>query len=292
MRSRTLWVVMLAWLGVTVDAHALGLAVMDASSAGLTPAEVTTLVQHVRDAAKSALKGTDFEVAAPAELTKALSEMPGCRVATCDMQVARRQGSTAVVSVEAALVKGEYSLSLRLFETKEGALLGRASPSTKTLKELDAQVVPSVQSIIGILKTAHAAAMALIKGPKDKYLLLPPPTGAPARSNAAPTLTGGRMLIEDGEQVHLEKALRDARPEVNACYEVLLTKKNTARGRMQVTLDVEPNGNVSNVGISDDSVGTPDMEACVMARVKRMHFAPMEKPWRVVFPLVFVPTRK
>jgi len=82
----------LGLLASTGAASAASVAVMDASSAGLSPSEVAALVKHVRESTTAALKGTEFTLSPPAELTQAMTSMPGCRVGSCDMQVARRPG--------------------------------------------------------------------------------------------------------------------------------------------------------------------------------------------------------
>jgi len=140
-------------------------------------------------------------------------------------------------------------LSLRMFEAKEGALLGKTAPTATTLKALDAQVLPSTQALVTTLRQAHAAALAAIKdAPGQVPCCLPPPTGQPVASNAPPP-AAGRQLIEDGQQVHLENSLRVVRPEVDACYDVMLAKKSKARGRMVVAVDVETNGKRQQCGL-------------------------------------------
>jgi hypothetical protein len=268
-------------------ALALGVAVMDPRSAGLPDKDVARVMDTVRAATAAALKGTDFVVAPVEALRKAQAEMSGCRVGTCDMQVARHQGSVAVMSLEVALVKGEYFVSLRLAETRDGAPLARQAPSGATLDAVVKQLAPAVGALVTALLASHKAAVEAMKHGEKIYRLLPA-GAADAVASTTKAKTDGRRLVEDGDTVGLPKALGIIRPEVNACYEVLTQKKPKAKGRILLSVDVETAGNISAVDILEDELGNADMQACVKARVGRMKFSAAPEPWRIRFPLVFV----
>ena len=118
--------------------------------------------------------------------------------------------------------------------------------------------------------------------------------GGRARSVAGTWLKSGELnegYISDSEEKITELALEKCSLRLNQPGDVLILAQKVvskAEGRMMITLDVETTGAVSNVEVSEDTVGTADMENCVTARVRRMHFSPTEKPWRIRFPLVFV----
>jgi TonB family protein len=258
--------------------------------------ELETLHQDLRSACAAALKGSDYVLAAAQRLAEVQKEIPGCVVGTCDLQVAKRSQASAVVSVEAVLVKGEYSFSLRMFETREGALLGKASADQPTWQELRAQVVPAVASLTKSLLLAHAAALAAMTTPQARYHLKPPAGTPSAWSTPRTAPAAARPQVKrvnlDADQGQVSKVLRDANPALNACYEVLLAKKKNARGRMVVVVDVEPDGKVSDARVEESELSSDEMEGCVLGRVRRMQFPPAAQPAQVKLPLVFVPSRK
>jgi hypothetical protein len=288
-----------AWVGMTLAAPlsakalTLGVAVMDPASAGVAAGDASQLAEEVRAALSGHMKGTPFSPMAPDELRKIQKEMPGCKVGTCDMQVARRAAATVVVSLEASLVAGEYTLAMRLFETREGAQLARAAPAGRSLAEVRTQLAAGVKTLWDGLKVAHNAAVAAVRAGAKTYQLFPAAAAtAVATVGPAPPLSGGRRLIEDGEPVQLEAQLRPVRPDLNTCYQVLLNTRPNAKGRVKVSVDVEMDGAISRVDYVEDELAQAQMQSCMTARLRRMKFAASDRPWRIQFPLVFVPAQK
>ena len=291
--ASTLVVLLLA--GAPAHAAPRTLAVMAARSVGLGPADLDLLHQDLRAAFSASLKDSDYALVADEQLGTVQKDIPGCVVGTCDLQVAKRCDAAAVVSVEAVLVKNEYSISLRMFETREGALLGRASSDRPTLADLRQQVAPAVQSLARTLLQAHAVAVAAMTTPTARYQLKPPagtPSAWTTPPGAAPAASTGPRIQRDGDQAEVNRVLREVNPALNACYEVLLAKKKSARGRMVVVVDVEPDGKVSGARVAESELASPDMEGCVLGRVRRLQFSPFDRPWQAKLPLVFVPSKR
>ena len=129
----------------------------------------------------------------------------------------------------------ERPLAGGLFALATGALLAKASRDAKTMKEIDAWTPGAARALVDALKQSHAAAVAAIGHGTDRYLLRPAGAGDANAAPVASAVSGrsaGRLLVEDGEQVHLEKVLSAVRPEVNACYDGLLERRKGAHGRI------------------------------------------------------------
>lgn len=300
-----LMVGLLPCVAQSAHAYKLGVAVMDARSAGLGAGELSQLHTRLQNLFAAQFKGSDFELVPPDELKTTLADMPGCGVGTCDVQVAHRCEAVAVVSAEAVLQRGTYFLALRLYETRQGTLLAKSAVEAADWPGLEDKIAGLAQSLVATLKQAHAVALKEMDLPLEDdgnrgkvkrtqgYLLKPPggPVATVARTNTPePAQTGPRVML-DAETVQKNKVLRAITPGINACYETLLQKKKTARGRMVVQVDVETDGTVSGARVVSNELPSQDMERCVVARLKQMQFPSSPQASQVRFPLVFVPAK-
>jgi hypothetical protein len=88
----------------------------------------------------------------------------------------------------------------------------------------------------------------------------------------------------------LVRALRARMPQIQACYEHQLTRQPGLAGRMEISMQVERIGILSHVAITDDTVGSPELEGCVVRTVEHIRLAtgPSE-PVTVTYPIVFAP---
>jgi hypothetical protein len=98
-----------------------------------------------------------------------------------------------------------------------------------------------------------------------------------------PVIEGGRADLEA-----ITREIRARRKAIAACYERALKQKPTLAGKLVVRFSIAAAGTVSAVDIDDDTLGAPEVGACVRALVSRWRFAPpAEAPVELSFPFVF-----
>jgi hypothetical protein len=120
-------------------------------------------------------------------------------------------------------------------------------------------------------------------GPVSETGPLHPPsiTVAPIVDPVDPTIFDDRMLV---------RALRGRMPQIRACYEHQLSRTPGLEGRIAVSMQVERAGILSHVEVTDDTVGSPELDACVIRVISpiRLPDGPSE-PVTAEYPLVFAP---
>jgi hypothetical protein len=74
-------------------------------------------------------------------------------------------------------------------------------------------------------------------------------------------------------------------------YNNELRKNPTLRGKIVLRITIEPGGEVSLCTVQSNDLGSPDLVAQIVARVKKFHFEPKEKaPETVIlYPIDFLP---
>ena len=100
---------------------------------------------------------------------------------------------------------------------------------------------------------------------------------------APPVLEGGKADIDS-----IAREIRNRRKAIAACYERALKTKPTLAGKLVVRFSITAAGTISTVDIDDDTLGAPEVGACVRAIVLRWRFPPpAETPVELNFPFVF-----
>jgi TonB family protein len=98
-----------------------------------------------------------------------------------------------------------------------------------------------------------------------------------------PIIEGGRADLES-----IAREIRARRKAIAACYERALKTKPTLAGKLVVRFSITAAGTIAAVDIDDDSLGAPEVGACVRAIIQRWRFAPpAEAPVELSFPFVF-----
>jgi len=92
----------------------------------------------------------------------------------------------------------------------------------------------------------------------SSHLEIPPPVVEAGHADVA-------SIIRD---------IRSRRKAIAACYERALKQKPTLAGKLVVRFSIAAAGTVSAVDIDDDTLGAPEVGACVRALVLRWRFAP------------------
>lgn len=89
---------------------------------------------------------------------------------------------------------------------------------------------------------------------------------------------------------NIKQVLTEKSPEVRACYDAELTKNPELAG--EVGLDVViKGGKITNVGIAESTLNTPQLEACIRKAVLSWQFA-QDVNGEVYFPFVFQPSEE
>jgi outer membrane biosynthesis protein TonB len=100
---------------------------------------------------------------------------------------------------------------------------------------------------------------------------------------APPVIEGGKADVDS-----IVREIRNRRKAIAACYERALKARPTLTGKLVVRFAITAAGTISTVDIDDDTLGAPEVGACVRAIVSRWRFAPpAEAPVELSFPFVF-----
>jgi hypothetical protein len=100
---------------------------------------------------------------------------------------------------------------------------------------------------------------------------------------APPVIEGGRADLES-----ITREIRARRKAIAACYERALKQKPTLAGKLVIRFSIAAAGTISAVEIDDDTLGAPEVGACVRGLVLHWRFAPpAEAPVELSFPFVF-----
>jgi protein TonB len=102
----------------------------------------------------------------------------------------------------------------------------------------------------------------------------------------------GAPQIEDGkvDAAAIAREIRTRRRAIAACYERALKNQPTLAGKLVVRFSLAAAGTVTAVDVDDDSLGAPDVTACIRGVVLRWRFPALtEGPAELSFPFVFQP---
>ena len=88
----------------------------------------------------------------------------------------------------------------------------------------------------------------------------------------------------------LARAIRGHMAEVRACYERALKRRPDIGGRLVLRFTLAPAGTVSAVEVDEDTLGDPEVTACVRNAVMLWRFAAPPRKVEVTFPFVFQPS--
>lgn len=106
----------------------------------------------------------------------------------------------------------------------------------------------------------------------------------------------GISAAADGGQWMTEKQAADAfEPilgRVRGCYDLALTANPALpSGRLLVSVDVGPQGQIMGSGIVSSTMAAPELDACILALVPGIRFAPLgeQHTARIHYPLLFSP---
>jgi TonB family protein len=87
----------------------------------------------------------------------------------------------------------------------------------------------------------------------------------------------------------LARSIRAHMAEVRACYERALKRRPDIGGRLVLRFTLTPAGTVSSVAVDEDTLGDPEVTACVRNAVALWRFSAPPRKVEVTFPFVFQP---
>ncbi len=117
-------------------------------------------------------------------------------------------------------------------------------------------------------------------------------TGTITERRARPVVNEGAPQIEDGkvDAAAIAREIRTRRKAIAACYERALKGQPTLAGKLVVRFSLSPAGTVTAADIDDDSLGSPEVSACIRSTVLRWRFPALtEGSAELSFPFVFQP---
>ena len=116
------------------------------------------------------------------------------------------------------------------------------------------------------------------------------PTGTRAERDVSSRLKVDKPIIEGGhaDLDAIAREIRARRKAIAACYERALKQQPTLSGKLVVRFSIAAAGTVAGVDIDEDTLGAPEVGACIRGLVLRWRFAPpAEAPVEISFPFVF-----
>ncbi|MDB4983659.1 MAG: hypothetical protein JWM82_4411, partial [Myxococcales bacterium] len=118
------------------------------------------------------------------------------------------------------------------------------------------------------------------------------PAGPTLERGVRTSLRVDEPTVEDGraDAAAIAREIRARRKAVSACYERALKQQPTLAGKLVVRFSLSAAGTVTSVDIDEDTLGAPDVAACVRATALRWRFPALaEGPAALSFPFVFQP---
>jgi hypothetical protein len=116
------------------------------------------------------------------------------------------------------------------------------------------------------------------------------PSGPVVERDVSSRLKVARPVVGGGHAgvASIAREIRSRRKAIAVCYERALKQKPTLAGKLAVRFSITAAGTVSAVDIDDDTLGAPEVGACVGALVLRWRFAPPAgAPVELSFPFLF-----
>jgi outer membrane biosynthesis protein TonB len=97
--------------------------------------------------------------------------------------------------------------------------------------------------------------------------------------------------VEDGhvDAAAIAREVRGRRKAIAACYERALKQQPTLSGKVVLRFALAAAGTVTSVEIDDDTLGAPEVAACIKGVVSRWRFPALAEGAEVSFPFVFQP---
>lgn len=96
-------------------------------------------------------------------------------------------------------------------------------------------------------------------------------------------------LPEPSAKDDIREVVKAHNAEVRACYEAALTEVSDLQGKVTVSFNIEPGGEVTSVAIQDSTLDHDGLERCVLTAVAGWRFSPRSdaKPLAVSYPFIF-----
>jgi hypothetical protein len=120
----------------------------------------------------------------------------------------------------------------------------------------------------------------------------PTRTGPALERGVKTDVREGPPSVDDGhvDAAAIAREIRGRRRAIAACYERALKQQPTLAGKLVVRFSLTPAGTVGAAEVDDDTLGAPEVSACIRAVVLRWRFPPLsEGPAELSFPFVFQP---
>jgi TonB family protein len=100
---------------------------------------------------------------------------------------------------------------------------------------------------------------------------------------------GGSGELDDAE---VRRVINQRMTAVRMCYERQLRRNRQLQGRLNIQLTIGMSGSVSSASAVQNTIGDPDVAACVVSVLRNAHFAaPSGGAVTISVPFVFTPSQ-
>ena len=175
-------------------------------------------------------------------------------------------------------------------------LLGQGTPDQSTedaFKDVGGVTIADADTLRLPRVGGGTGKVATPAGLRGRGEIADAPSVGPAVERGVKTdVREGPPAVEDGhvDPAAIAREIRGRRKAVAACYERALKQQPTLAGKLVVRFSLAAAGTVTAVEIDDDTLGAPDVAACIRALVLRWRFPTLaEGPAELSFPFVFQP---
>lgn len=117
-------------------------------------------------------------------------------------------------------------------------------------------------------------------------------TGAPGRPRAevAVRVGAGRPAVNGGLSAdQIQRVVRQNSSAIRYCYETQVQRRPNLRGQISIGFSIGTTGAVASARVANSSMGSPDVEGCIVRVFRRMRFPSSEGESRGSFPFNFNP---
>ncbi len=199
--------------------------------------------------------------------------------------IADRVARTGLVAVLGALAKDGQHLPDLL---RDGAV---DRDQEAALAQVGAVTVASANAQLHGVRSGdgpgRVVAAAQLRGGADISVAT---IGPAAGERRVVTTVKTEPPVVDGEGADPDVIAREVKSRVSAvraCYERALKNDPTLAGKIILRIAITPAGTVSSVDVDDESLGSPEVAACLRATVARWRFPATGHALEVAFPFVF-----
>ncbi len=171
------------------------------------------------------------------------------------------------------------ALALNRVRMDEDRLFGevtrRLRASDKKIVFVDAHPARTwndVMDIVDLSKEAGAEKVSFARMKDDGPL---PPTGLEAGAMPRGVYPGSPRAVGAITTIKADEQFRPVVPRIEACWNEALARSSSASGRLVLSVDIGPSGELMDHSVMENSTEDAELDACVMEALPGLRFAPL-----------------